>query len=586
MSGIEIVGLVFAVLPLFIEASDQYSHLYRSLSQNKYNRARKEFWDSFNWEVYELRKTLTIDLLETVSDTFPIRSRLEGGNRASLTRSSTIRAIVHMLFPSEADKEPLKRVLERVALLFSELIDDATLASSAGMIVEEPISEAKQDWTSIYRKLESLRVVSAKDPSLRDRFKFFNKQEKREKCLKDLQVWNIRLRRIILDAQQQARQSRVFVETVRNAPARHAISRNRYPMSDSEVEPATNLRTLSRNLFVTLSQYWAQNCECPSQTHGAKVSLDSCCKDAREKLKYGTEASYDLVISKPISVPQGRDWHECTATIRTVLNFSDPKTPLNGVCSALKSCINAPNRQLELWVECEQTGQRQSVWPNLRYARNTPPNETSLGSDEEQSISFDDIICPSSPRWIRKPSLMARRKLALLFAYSLFQLYESPWLSNQWDREHIHFFKRAGSTCEVDLSRPFLNVSFDGLLSCKEDYENVLHGNLGILKLGILLVELEKWKPIELLRKPKDFVDGEPAVNVDMFTAGRVAGEKMNSCHEFYRNAVVACLDVPWARAGRGRISLDDDSVREGIFRDVIVPLEKEIEWGANFGAF
>jgi hypothetical protein len=179
----------------------------------------------------------------------------------------------------------------------------------------------------------------------------------------------------------------------------------------------------------------------------------------------------------------------------------------------------------------------------------------------------------------KPPPLIERRRLALIFAYSLFQLHESPWLSKHWDKDRIYFFYNA--TGKVDLQRPYLSTSFDDLPQHAEPVDlNRFHRNLGILRVGILLIEVHKWKPLESFWKHDDLNEGVPTPNTDMEVARRLL-ETLDDCFPTYRNAIESCLKVPW-NSGGSRLSLEDPETWSAVYRNVIEPLEREVALGSG----
>jgi len=154
-------------------------------------------------------------------------------------------------------------------------------------------------------------------------------------------------------------------------------------------------------------------------------------------------------------------------------------------------------------------------------------------------------------------------------------LHESPWLSSQWDKDYINFFFTDQGS--LDLERPFLSTSFDTFPSGSELIDpHCFYPNLGILKLGILLIEVHKWEHIENFRTPADLLNGSVTVNTDMQVAERVL-TAMKDCYETYRGAIDMCLKADWTSAG-SRVSLEDLDTWNGVYRDIIQLLEIEIK--------
>lgn len=221
---------------------------------------------------------------------------------------------------------------------------------------------------------------------------------------------------------------------------------------------------------------------------------------------------------------------------------------------------------MQLVVEDSEPSQR--IWqlnmrePQLQYPEAVPP------------ISFESLL--SQPM----PSLIERRRLALTFAYSLMQLHESPWLSTQWEKKCVHFFQMASGG--PDLKRPFLNASFDQFPPGPEPIDlRRFHRNSGILRLGILLIEVHKWKPLETFRDDGDLINGQPTPNTDMEVARRVLKTLGGDCYPTYTNAIEACLSVPWVSSA-SRVTLDDLETWAGMYRDIVEPLEREINLGSS----
>lgn len=193
--------------------------------------------------------------------------------------------------------------------------------------------------------------------------------------------------------------------------------------------------------------------------------------------------------------------------------------------------------------------------------------------EEFPAISFEALMSQS------KPSLIERRRLALTFAYSLMQLHESPWLSGQWDKKRVHFFRMASGY--PDLERPFLSASFDQFPQGPEPvYLDHFHRNSGILRLGILLIEVHNWKSLERFIDDSDLIDGQPTPNTELEVARRVLNTLKGDCFETYTSAIEACLSVPWVSC-MSRVSLDDPETWSGVYRDIVEPLEKEVNLGS-----
>jgi len=236
---------------------------------------------------------------------------------------------------------------------------------------------------------------------------------------------------------------------------------------------------------------------------------------------------------------------------------------LERICDVIQD-VQGAKYCLQLLIEDHESSQR--IW-RLNWL------EAQLGYLETKPEITFEMMLQNRPA----PSLIERRRLALTLAYSLFQLHESPWLSQNWDKDRMHFFYNSAGV--LDLHRPYLSTSFEEFPSGGEPPDlNRFHRNLGILRLGILLIEVHKWKPLECFRIEDDLKDGIPTPNTDMEVARRVL-EALDDCFPTYRGAIEACLRVPWVSGG-SRVSLGDSETWNGVYSNVIEPLEREVALG------
>lgn len=234
---------------------------------------------------------------------------------------------------------------------------------------------------------------------------------------------------------------------------------------------------------------------------------------------------------------------------------------LDRICDALRKGISS--HCLNFLVE--EAGEESTLW----QLRPQPRQSSFLNS--VPAISLDSILYNFLP-------LIAKRKLAAILARSLLQLYEGLWLGTGWGKRQISFFYAAADT--IDYQRPYITTSFDGNDQAVADF-SLFHRNGSILALGILLIEIHTGKPIETYRTPEDLSKGtEVNANTDWTVADRVV-KSLDDCSLGYKDAIQACLDTSWVPAGQ-RVSLDEDLTRNGLYNDVVQPLEDEVRFLAR----
>lgn len=223
------------------------------------------------------------------------------------------------------------------------------------------------------------------------------------------------------------------------------------------------------------------------------------------------------------------------------------------ICDALKKVAN--DQRLHLVMEdldgCQKLWQLRSQPRTLQILDSIP--ETSLESllHEKTRLGLRD-----------------KRRLGLILSHSLLQYHDSAWLGSEWDKRHISFFHLED---KPDLQRPYLSTCFNRPhLDVINTEMTRFHRNPGILALGILLIELDLERLIETFRTATDKINA----NTDWIVADRIA-QSMDQCSEPYREAIRACLDIPWIPAGQ-KACLENPQTRDGPCDRVIDLLEDE----------
>jgi len=129
MSGFEIVGVVFAVLPLFTQAGKLYAQnpLHKAVSSAPRDEKLSDFYMYFWWEIYELEAHLN-----TIIDTLPglseDRKRQIKKNKDldELNKESDVLQAMLDFFP-EREYVAFQAVMAKVLKLLAQLIKDDTL---------------------------------------------------------------------------------------------------------------------------------------------------------------------------------------------------------------------------------------------------------------------------------------------------------------------------------------------------------------------------------------------------------------------------------------------------------------------------
>jgi hypothetical protein len=174
-----------------------------------------------------------------------------------------------------------------------------------------------------------------------------------------------------------------------------------------------------------------------------------------------------------------------------------------------------------------------------------------------------------SPRW----TLVNKACLAVTLSHTVLQLSESPWLDHTWDEAHISFFK--SSENRMAFQRPFVSTQFKQAASVVDpEAINRQHPNATLLNLGVILLEIHEWKPMEL--KAEDHApNGERDANTTVRAATRLFYDLRGHLQPNWEKAIHFCL---YPRFSRDECRLQDDEIRKAIYGEIVVPLEREYQ--------
>lgn len=131
----ETLGLVLAVLPLFIEGAKQYSKgvdtITKVVSRTLRDKRLLEFYKDFWWELFVLNVNVrkVVNSLPDLSDERKADIEIEGGISDWHNSSDIVRA-VREYFGTEERYNAFLVVMDQIVQLLSQLVKDSTIQIS------------------------------------------------------------------------------------------------------------------------------------------------------------------------------------------------------------------------------------------------------------------------------------------------------------------------------------------------------------------------------------------------------------------------------------------------------------------------
>ena len=169
-------------------------------------------------------------------------------------------------------------------------------------------------------------------------------------------------------------------------------------------------------------------------------------------------------------------------------------------------------------------------------------------------------------------------RVAVDLASSVLQLYNTPWLDEEWSDNDVYFVHRPGISATAVFEHPFVYRKFSSTAAIQAPTtQRVTYKvirNQTLFTLGILLIELLYGKPIEELQSARD-LDCQGTPGVAWCTAERLIEEELEyEAGPRYLDAVRRCIRCDFNRKDS---SLGNEDFQLAVFHGVVAPLEKTL---------
>jgi hypothetical protein len=176
----------------------------------------------------------------------------------------------------------------------------------------------------------------------------------------------------------------------------------------------------------------------------------------------------------------------------------------------------------------------------------------------------------------QKLALADTYKIALDLASSVLQLYQTPWLSNDWSDADVYFVHRPGTSLATAYQHPFIYRDLSTTTSQGSVTQlpvDSLIRNQVLFALGVVLIELLYGMPIEELQTPQDASSNS---GIAWRVAERLIREQQIELRSgiHYANAVRKCIRCDFDMA---QWRLEDHDFQQAVYSGVVVPLERTL---------
>lgn len=224
--------------------------------------------------------------------------------------------------------------------------------------------------------------------------------------------------------------------------------------------------------------------------------------------------------------------------------------------------------------------------------RNITITTTAAQASLATPIRLESLLSDDrKPMKLGKLSKQQRLQIAVTLASTVLQLYESPWLSENWSKSDIcFFFNGADSNKRPMISDPYVSRSFgvsgrpqpmkQGVEQNAEALRSDMIKNKTLFALGIVLIELCLNVSFEDLCSSPDNQYEEPRPQ-EITQVYQTALSQIDAVYtkwgDEYGYVVQRCLKCDFGTR-ESMLQLDFDAFRGCVYEGVLAPLEERLQ--------
>ncbi|KAL8725717.1 MAG: hypothetical protein Q9181_006305 [Wetmoreana brouardii] len=194
----------------------------------------------------------------------------------------------------------------------------------------------------------------------------------------------------------------------------------------------------------------------------------------------------------------------------------------------------------------------------------------TLRIKEKKRVSWAAIVPGVQAASMRFTDPTNESSLAVILASTTLQLHTTPWLESDWSGNCIRF--HGGSLDHPYVSKAFPAPGGATAGTACEQFCGPIR-NRSIFGLGVLLLELATGKPLETYKNSQRTVPFE-----DFMIASQLVQSLADEEGPGYVDAAQACIFCNFGSKAKA-LDLDNDSFRQAVYEDVILPLERDLEY-------
>lgn len=559
MSGVELAGLVLAVLPLVISALEDYNDgLDPVKAFIKWENYLPQYIRKLRNQHVHYEQTLRL-LLAPITTEFELAEMLAEPNGELWKDPDMTTKLKHKLDESYGAYHETVKDIERVMRTIAEKLD-----------LERATSVTRDD-------LEAMLVANGRPKpaqrfEFRKRVKFTMNRKKIKRLLEELDECNKELERFTEKSEKlepyrknskpSIAQKLQKIQTYARILHHTMVEAFRCSCRASHF---TNLHLERRDLNSKSTRMRKATCE-PGTIFTVSFTDQSsswlvkeaqiCFSEDDEDLSESMNSLHvhprrSVSFSPTTPPPSPRPSHSPLRTKSVSSHYDEVKD----LCSVVKSFGNEEKNCIGFSME---NGKLRGAYPvplnGFRFSR------------KAESVTLEDILKDNQNIRLSKKE---RYTLAVTVASSILQLHASPWISDPWSKRDIMFYRTISAHRSIDIEHPHVSQKAAPEATGQRGFSSK---NATLLALGILLLELYFGRPCEQ-HMPANLYMGPDKSLAMLCTAHQWYESEQEDLSAAFQTAIAHCLRCFADPSG----SLQDSEFLQTAIDQIVLPLQDEL---------
>ncbi|THV67105.1 hypothetical protein D6D28_07758 [Aureobasidium pullulans] len=189
-----------------------------------------------------------------------------------------------------------------------------------------------------------------------------------------------------------------------------------------------------------------------------------------------------------------------------------------------------------------------------------------------EPVTLESLMSPKTPVAHLSLSRRKRFEIAAAAAWATLLLYDTPWLTDTWDKAGLYFFLEKNTTNNIFAANPCISTEVNKATSTRR-FQSKLIRNEAVFALGILLIELCLNRPFDELSKQGSTGTGSNSIMEDYEMPNILLDQVFLDAGDLYGDACRLCIRFEFPGRDVTK-NFRHEKFRQDFYNEVVAPIQ------------